>query len=65
MTPEEQRALERARRLDRHAFVQIALLCKKALETPPFNDLHRMYLLDIARQCKRALERNTFHRIMW
>lgn len=46
-----------ATRLDRQAFVQIALLCKRALQQPPFDDLHRMYLLDIARECKRALER--------
>jgi hypothetical protein len=45
-------------RIDRQAIGQIALLCKRVLQQPPFTGLHREYLLDIARPCKRALERD-------
>jgi hypothetical protein len=40
----------------RHAFLSIALLCKRALETAPHSTLYRMYVLDIARLCKRWLD---------
>jgi hypothetical protein len=46
-------------RRDRQTFVEIALLCKRALGTPPFTCLHHNDLLQIARLCKRALERET------
>jgi hypothetical protein len=46
-------------RRDRQTFVEIALLCKRALGTPPFTCLHRDELVQIARLCKRALERDT------
>jgi hypothetical protein len=44
-------------RRDRQAFVQIALLCKRALELPPWRCRHQDEFLAIARLCKRALER--------
>jgi hypothetical protein len=40
----------------RHAFLSIALLCKRALEQPPHSTLHRRDVLDIARLCKRWLD---------
>jgi hypothetical protein len=46
-----------AARQERQALVEIALLCKRALGSPPFTCPHDLYLLDIARLCKRALER--------
>lgn len=45
-----------ATRRDRQAYLRIALVCKRALGTPPFTCPHDIYLLEIARLCKRMLE---------